>query len=209
VGHGRTSYYVEEAKAGIVSLLFPLGKAVLRSSHGTQFCGGWSIDLDPLRCYYGIHGLGDVTRGARRRGFAGRRALPRFREVLARPRHSRRRFLRRSARTSSRRGAQRFGAELTRLSAAGHESSATTSHTHPYEAGRGSTSVRIEDEIATGRGTRFNEIATGAPIVGFRAPGYDLSAPLLRVLERRGYRYDSSVFPSWPYYLAKAGRDGA
>jgi hypothetical protein len=25
------------------------------------------------------------------------------------------------------------------------------------------------------------------------------------VLAQRGYRYDSSVFPSWPYYVAKAG----
>ena len=43
------------------------------------------------------------------------------------------------------------------------------------------------------------------PPVGFRAPGYDLSERVLDVLMAQGYRYDSSVFPSWPYYVAKAG----
>src|SRR5262249_36940697 len=37
------------------------------------------------------------------------------------------------------------------------------------------------------------------------APGYDLSERVLDVLMAHGYRYDSSVFPSWPYYTAKAG----
>ena len=32
---------------------------------------------------------------------------------------------------------------------------------------------------------------------------------MLDVLAARGYRYDSSIFPSWPYYLAKAGVLGA
>ena len=43
------------------------------------------------------------------------------------------------------------------------------------------------------------------PPIGFRAPGYDLSDRVLDVLMAHGYHYDSSVFPSWPYYLAKAG----
>jgi len=45
----------------------------------------------------------------------------------------------------------------------------------------------------------------GRPPSGFRAPGYHLSPALLDSLERLGYRYDSSVMPSPPYYLAKAG----
>ncbi len=40
---------------------------------------------------------------------------------------------------------------------------------------------------------------------GFRAPGYHLSPALIDSLERFGYRYDSSVMPSPPYYLAKLG----
>jgi hypothetical protein len=44
----------------------------------------------------------------------------------------------------------------------------------------------------------------GAPPVGFRAPGYEISAEALGLLRARGYRYDSSVFPAVPYYAAKA-----
>jgi hypothetical protein len=44
----------------------------------------------------------------------------------------------------------------------------------------------------------------GRPPVGFRAPGYEISAELIDLLCQRGYRYDSSTFPAIPYYLAKA-----
>src|SRR5205823_1932247 len=46
--------------------------------------------------------------------------------------------------------------------------------------------------------------AVGTTPVSFRAPGYTLSPALFRGLERRGYQYDSSVFPAAPNYLAKA-----
>src|SRR5205814_4038259 len=76
------------------------------------------------------------------------------------------------------------------------------SHTHPYELAR-LERARIDEEIA-----RAHEVITGiagvAP-VGFRAPGYDMSERVIDALMAQGYRYDSSVFPSWPYYLAKAG----
>lgn len=39
--------------------------------------------------------------------------------------------------------------------------------------------------------------ATGCAPRGFRAPGYDASARLLRLLADRGYAYDSSVLPTW------------
>src|SRR5262249_35104304 len=35
-------------------------------------------------------------------------------------------------------------------------------------------------------------------------PGYDVSAAMLDALARRGYRYDSSIFPAPAYYAAKA-----
>jgi hypothetical protein len=44
----------------------------------------------------------------------------------------------------------------------------------------------------------------GSHVRGFRAPGYDLSPPMLDTLARLGYRYDSSVFPAPGYYAAKA-----
>lgn len=48
------------------------------------------------------------------------------------------------------------------------------------------------------------EQCTDRPPVGFRAPGYTVTDGLLDVLDDAGYRFDSSVFPCPPYYLAKA-----
>jgi hypothetical protein len=55
--------------------------------------------------------------------------------------------------------------------------------------------ARAEESIAT---------ATGVVPVGFRGPGYSLSAATLRVLARRGYQYDASTFPTFLGPLARA-----
>lgn len=44
---------------------------------------------------------------------------------------------------------------------------------------------------------------TGAKPVGFRAPGFSWSPPLLTILARRGYEYDASVFPTFIGPLAR------
>jgi hypothetical protein len=158
-----------------------------------------SVDLDPLSCYYGIHGLGAPPEPLAHVVLL--RALPRYAEL----------FQRRGIRATffvvgadlERDPAGR--ALLSELSRAGHELG-NHSHTHPYELAR-LPRARIEDEI--GRAHEAIAGACGEAPVGFRAPGYDVSAPILEVLGARGYRYDSSVFPSWPYYLAKAGVMGA
>jgi peptidoglycan-N-acetylglucosamine deacetylase len=55
------------------------------------------------------------------------------------------------------------------------------------------------------------EVATGQRPDGFRGPGFSFSPTLLKVLARRGYRYDASTFPTFLgplarlYYFAKAG----
>src|SRR5262249_27953662 len=51
--------------------------------------------------------------------------------------------------------------------------------------------------------------AVGERPVGFRAPGYTLSAMLYQELCDQQYRYESSVFPAAPYYAAKAAVMGA
>lgn len=40
------------------------------------------------------------------------------------------------------------------------------------------------------------EDATGKPVVGFRAPAYDMDAGVLEILLEQGYRYDSSLNPT-------------
>ncbi len=153
-----------------------------------------SIDLDPLRCYFGIHGLGRVPDELQHVVFE--RAVPRFAEIFAR---------RRIAASFFVVGADLATADSARavgeLARAGHEIG-NHSQTHPYELARLSEQ-RIDEEI--GRAEQLILDVTGRRPSGFRAPGYDMSARVLRVLERRAYRYDSSVFGSWSYYVAKAG----
>lgn len=158
-----------------------------------------SVDLDPLSCYYGIHGLG--TPPGLLADVVLQRALPRFAELFTRRGLFATFFV--------------VGADLERdpsgrallseLARAGHELG-NHSHNHPYELAR-LPRARIEDEVGRAHAA-IAETAGRAPI-GFRAPGYDVSAEMLEVLGARGYHYDSSVFPSWPYYFAKAGVMGA
>lgn len=66
----------------------------------------------------------------------------------------------------------------------------------------------LKDEID--RSDAAIRSATGATPIGFRAPGYSVSASVLRLLAANGYRYDASVFPnilnplSRAYYFAKS-----
>ncbi len=154
-----------------------------------------SVDLDSIACYYGIHGLGEVP--ASLRDVMLRRALPRFAEIFER------RKIRATFFVVGRDldGDPRGRAQLAALARAGHELG-NHSHTHPYELAR-LPRQQIDDEVWRAHNA-IAEVAGEAP-VGFRSPGYDLSRDLHEVLMARGYRYDSSLFPSWPYYLAKAG----
>jgi hypothetical protein len=157
-----------------------------------------SVDLDPLGCYYGIHGLG--TPPSQLENVVLRRALPRFAEMFDRRGIKATFFIVGSdvARDAAGRS------QLTQLAKNGHELGNHT-YTHPYELTR-LTRERIDDEVR-----RAHQVISelGPPPVGFRAPGYDMSTPVLEVLMAHGYRYDSSVFPSWSYYALKAGVMGA
>lgn len=157
-----------------------------------------SVDLDPIACYYRIHALGshppevgDVIL---------RRSVPRYLEVFARHRVKATFFVVGSDLSSP------VGRRLIRdITAAGHEVG-NHSFSHPYEMARLGRD-RVADEV----GRAHDEIAAaaGVPPVGFRAPGYDLSAVMLEELAKRSYLYDSSIFPAPAYYAAKAVVMGA
>ncbi len=159
-----------------------------------------SIDIDPIPCYYRIHGLGAPP--PELRDVVMRSALPRFAALLERRGIRATFFVVGHDVDRDERGAvvddQR--ALLTELVAAGHELG-NHSYSHPYDLARLSPDA-IGDEI--GRCDRLLVELSGRPTAGFRAPGYDVSAPMLGELMRRGYVYDSSVFPAPGYYAAKA-----
>ena len=90
---------------------------------------------------------------------------------------------------------------LKRAVAEGHELANHTYH-HPYRLTRLSPE-ELEQEIALGEEHIGALLPEGERIRGFRCPGYNITPEVLKILRRRGYTYDSSVFPSAPYYLAK------
>ena len=154
-----------------------------------------SVDLDAIECYHRIHALSEAPSETARNAIL-RRALPRLGDLFAR--HGVRatfftvgRDLQADAEGRS---------VLADLTKAGHEIASHT-YSHPYDLVRLGR-AGIVDEIE--RAEASIEEACGSAPVGFRAPGYEISAELIDVLCSRGYRYDSSTFPAIPYYLAKA-----
>lgn len=154
-----------------------------------------SVDLDTLPHYCRIHGLDEGLLDERARRLVYEVAVPRFLEVFDGLRMSATFFaigadLRDEANARSLRQAHAAGLEV-----------GNHSLSHDYALSRRSPD-EIDAEI------RGGEEAIGAAIgerpLGFRAPGYTLSAELYRALVERRYEYDSSAFPAAPYYGAKA-----
>src|SRR4051812_43522855 len=159
-----------------------------------------SVDLDAIGCYYRIHALPGPPAAPARFAIL-RRCLPRFADLFAR--HGvRATFFVVGADLDDDADGRALLADLAR---AGHELASHT-HTHPYDFIH-LGAARIADEID--RAHAAIGACAGTPPIGFRAPGYEISAEAIAALRARGYRYDSSVFPSATYYGAKAVVMGA
>jgi len=89
---------------------------------------------------------------------------------------------------------------LRAIAAAGHEIGNHSFHHEPW--------LHLYSEEATeteiGQAEEHIERATGQRPLGFRGPGFSLSPATLRVLARRGYRYDASTLPTFLGPLARA-----
>jgi peptidoglycan/xylan/chitin deacetylase (PgdA/CDA1 family) len=154
-----------------------------------------SVDLDAVACYHRIHALGDGPTDDSRFAIL-RQALPRLGALFSRHGIFATLFTVGRDLEEDDEG-RRILADLAK---AGHEI-ASHSYSHPYDL------VRLErQEIASEIDRAQSAIgeACGKAPVGFRAPGYEISADLIDLLCERGFRYDSSAFPAIPYYLAKA-----
>jgi peptidoglycan/xylan/chitin deacetylase (PgdA/CDA1 family) len=154
-----------------------------------------SVDLDAIGCYWRIHALPGAP-PERARTAILRRCLPRFAELFAR--HGVRATFFVVGQDLDDDGEGR--ALLAQLAREGHELGNHT-QTHPYDLVRLGR-ARIDQEIDRAHAA-IGACAGEAPR-GFRAPGYEISAELVEAVCARGYRYDSSAFPSVPYYGAKA-----
>lgn len=89
---------------------------------------------------------------------------------------------------------------LGQLAAAGHEIGSHSFHHEPW------LHLRPEEEIEAELAEAESEIerATARRTIGFRGPGFSFSHTILRILARRGYRYDASTFPTYIGPLARA-----
>lgn len=154
-----------------------------------------SVDLDPLRCYYQIHGqpppAGPLAQ------VILERALPRLLELFDRFGIKATLFVVGQDLQECASGR----ALLAAAAAAGHELG-NHSHTHPYDLAR-LPRAELEREIGDCHAALRSLHPQGRPPLGFRAPGYQLSVELFDVLEAHGYRYDTSMWPCPPYYVAK------
>jgi peptidoglycan-N-acetylglucosamine deacetylase len=91
-------------------------------------------------------------------------------------------------------------ASLRALADAGHEIGNHSFNHEPWL--HLYTEQQLDDELAEAE--RHIEAATGVRPVGFRGPGFSLSPTTLRVLAKRGYMYDATVFPNLLNPLARA-----
>jgi hypothetical protein len=81
---------------------------------------------------------------------------------------------------------------LAALAAGGHEIGNHSFHHQPWLHLFSEKEIEAEFALAE----EHIERATGCHTRGFRGPGYSLSEATLRVLVRRGYRYDASTLPT-------------
>jgi peptidoglycan/xylan/chitin deacetylase (PgdA/CDA1 family) len=154
-----------------------------------------SVDLDTLPHYCRIHGLPESLLDEEARASIWNRALPRLLEAFDRHRLRSTLFA-----IGEDLGDAQAGEAVAAAAGAGHEI-ASHSHAHAYDLSRWEL-PRIEADLRAAHEAIRSAVGT-AP-VGFRAPGYTVSAPLYQAVAGLGYRYDSSTFPSAPYYAAKA-----
>jgi hypothetical protein len=151
-----------------------------------------SVDLDEIGQYHAIHGLPRPSGEAA--GAVYRHALARF-EALAHRCQIPLTFFAVGADMATPGNAER----LRHLASRGH---AIGNHSldHRYDL----TRLPLDEQRRQiGVGREVLEGATGARVVGFRAPGYTVNDDLLGLIAETGHRYDSSVFPCAPYLLAK------
>ena len=154
-----------------------------------------SVDLDSLQHYCRIQGLPESTLSAEASELVATKAIPRFLELFSQARVPATFFV-----IGCDLGSPQLVSALERAHRAGVEL-ANHSFSHDYALSR-RTAADIEADLAKCEAELESKL--GVKPVGFRAPGYTLSGPMLEAVVARGYRYDSSTFPAAPYYLAKA-----
>lgn len=151
----------------------------------TARCCSISVDVDPLDHYFTVRGYEPTP--ASKLNTVYDDALPRFLDLFDRFGVRATFFIvARDAETPA--NARR----IREIARRGHEI-ASHSHGHPQRfCDLSSTAKRREIETAD----KLLSDVTGQRLYGFRAPGWEIDAGTLDIIEELGYAYDSSVFAS-------------
>lgn len=150
----------------------------------------FTVDLDPVSCYFNIHGmpLNKIEDDP-----VYRYGIPRFLNFLKEEEVKATFFITGKAVTEKNKPLFRSLAEK------GHEL-ACHSHNHDYSFYKFSRDKMIEDIVENRE--LVAELSASDP-VGFRAPGYNISSEVIKVLEQNKFLYDASVMPSSFYHISK------
>jgi len=150
-----------------------------------------NIDIDPLLCYFAIHGIKKEVSFEYDPVISF--GIVRFLEILEKHSIKATFFV-----TSSMVKAKDLEV-LRRIKEEGHEI-ANHSYSHNY-----SFSLMSEPEILKDLedNHKFIESELGYECRGFRSPGYNSSKGVVTALKNMNYVYDSSLFPSFVYNFAK------
>lgn len=154
-----------------------------------------SIDVDALRLYRSIHGLG-AGEGADDPIFTV--ALPRFFALIGELGVPATLFVVGA-------DAERSPEAFAPVTATGSEV-ASHSYGHDYRLTRRPPDEIRDDLVRADHALR--PLNLDRPIAGFRAPGYNVSPALLEAVAALGYRYDSSLLPAPLYFAARAAAIG-
>lgn len=154
----------------------------------TRRLAGLSVDVDSVAVHlrgYGIDGALDD-------GAAYRIAVPRVLELLGTAGARATFFLIAEE-------AARHPEAVRSIVAAGHEVGChSMTHRLPFDV---SDPERARREIGEAR-VVLEDLA-GEDVVGFRAPGWEVSLELVSQLPSAGFRYDASSFPSWMFFVLR------
>lgn len=153
-----------------------------------------TVDLDGIDCYRSIHGLAVRESCPDPAYVVGVRRLLDFLNALGYP----------ATFFVIGEDVEKHPTHFELLAEAHHAGHELGNHTFFHDYGlRQKTRVLLEEDIRLGE--EAIHAVTGDPAQGFRTPGYNVDDEIIDALTRRGYLYDSSVFPCPPYWLAKAG----
>jgi peptidoglycan-N-acetylglucosamine deacetylase len=140
-----------------------------------------SVDVDPVDLHLVGYGYPDLPPDPS----VYLRALPRLLEIFAACGVRATLFM-------VGRDATEQSSAIASATAAGHE---IASHTWSHPIGFASLPAEWQEK-ELGHSRRALERAAGRPVVGFRAPNFDMNARAASRLLAAGYRYDASAYPS-------------